>query len=119
MWETLQVATHVHAGNAWLVTGGLGGLGTLIACWGRKRGAAWTWLVGRNGHTTAGKARLAAPGWATAVCILQADVACAESNRWALQRREAIGTPPLRCAVHAAGELQACLPRLVSITLVL
>jgi NADPH:quinone reductase-like Zn-dependent oxidoreductase/NAD(P)-dependent dehydrogenase (short-subunit alcohol dehydrogenase family)/acyl carrier protein len=90
---------------AYLITGGLGGLGLSVARWMVERGARHLALVGRSDPPTAARAAIRAMEEAGAeVHALQADVARPEDVADLLARIEA-RMPPLRGVVHAAAVL--------------
>jgi nucleoside-diphosphate-sugar epimerase/acyl carrier protein len=88
----------------YLITGGLGSLGLVVAQWLVERGARHLVLVGRRGPGAAAQAALAE--WerlGVQVRVRQADVAQAEEVQALL---ESLGAqPPLRGIIHAAGVL--------------
>ena len=93
----------VRADAAYLVTGGLGGLGLAAAGWLVDAGARHLVLLGRRPPSVAAEAQLA--GWreqGVQVQVEQADVADAAALAAVLQRVDATGAP-LRGIVHAAG----------------
>lgn len=96
--------------GAWLITGGMGGLGQLSAQWAALCGATQLLLVdGRAGVAGAAAALALLASRGCAVTVARGDVATAECAR-------AAGTGWLACAggallqgaLHAAGVLQAC-----------
>jgi len=95
--------------GAWLITGGMGGLGRLCAQWAALCGAAHLLLV--DAAAGALPAVLAAPGGLpTAVTVARGDVATREGARAAGGGRQAPCGLALQGVVHAAGVLQACCP---------
>jgi acyl transferase domain-containing protein/acyl-CoA synthetase (AMP-forming)/AMP-acid ligase II/acyl carrier protein len=96
----------IRADGAYLVTGGLGGLGSSVAGWLARHGAGHLVLVGRSGAATvaqqAAVAALQAGG--TRVTVVRADVADRAQVARLLADLAASGTP-LRGIVHAAGLL--------------
>ena len=89
-------------GGSYLITGGLGGLGFLVACWMIERGARHLILLGRTGAGEPIRAKLAELEAAGAsVQVVAGDVTDA------IQVARAVAdTPyPLRGIVHAAGVL--------------
>ncbi|MBM4094743.1 MAG: SDR family NAD(P)-dependent oxidoreductase, partial [Planctomycetes bacterium] len=96
----------VHADAAYLVTGGLGGLGLHVARYLVERGARCLVLCGRGGPATAEQfealERLRAMG--ARVEVIRADLSRRDDVRRVLEtiRRE---MPPLRGVIHAAGVL--------------
>jgi SAM-dependent methyltransferase/acyl carrier protein len=103
--ETGLAAPRFRSDSAYLITGGLGGLGLCVAQWMVRRGAGSLALLGRRPPTGAALdavRELRAAG-ARVECF-EADVADAVSLQNAL-RRMAEAMPPLRGIVHAAGTL--------------
>jgi NAD(P)-dependent dehydrogenase (short-subunit alcohol dehydrogenase family)/acyl carrier protein len=93
----------LHADATYLVTGGFGGLGLLVAKWMAQRGARHIALVGRNPDISApGVRELESLG--ARVIPLAADVADEEAMRAHLAKLVATA-PPLRGIVHAAAAL--------------
>ena len=95
----------VRADGAYLITGGLGGLGLEVARWLHEQGAGLVALLGRNEadeHATAGIAALRKDG--AGVLTVRADVTREADLRRALDTIEQQGKP-LRGLVHAAGVL--------------
>jgi len=87
---------------SYLITGGLGGLGLLVAGWMVERGARHLILMGRSGPNEAARAeiaRMAAAG--ASVTVAQGDVTSAEQ----LARAVGDAPHPLRGIIHAAGVL--------------
>ncbi|SEL14067.1 myxalamid-type polyketide synthase MxaE and MxaD [Stigmatella aurantiaca] len=97
---------------AYLVTGGLGGLGLKVAKWLVERGARHLMLLGRSGASGAGDAASARRregieslrALGASVTTLAADVADREKMA-ALLRETAATLPPLRGVIHAAALL--------------
>ncbi len=90
---------------SYLITGGLGGLGLLVAEWMVKQGALHLMLMGRRGVSEETKAKLATLGEKGAhIQILKGDVSKSEDLASALDRAKET-MPPLRGIVHAAGVL--------------
>src|SRR5581483_446136 len=95
----------VRADATYLITGGLGALGQVVAEWLVEQGARSLVLVGRGAPSARAAAtveRLRAAG--ARVTIAQADVSRAEAGE-ALLREIGRTLPPLRGIVHAAGVL--------------
>ena len=101
---------------AYLITGGLGDLGLLMADWLGNRGARRVILLGRTKVPAAGDGGTADPATRrrlTAIRALQRrgvtvetaaiDVGSAEAVQQFLAAREADGAPPIRGVIHAAG----------------
>lgn len=94
-----------HADSTYLITGGLGGLGLLVADWMVKRGAKHLVLVGRSNASPSVKNQLKALEQAGAkVIIAQADVSIAAQIAQVLTDIEQ-SLPPLRGIIHSAGVL--------------
>ena len=99
------VPAAVRADATYLITGGLGALGQVVAEWLVEQGARSLVLVGRGAPSARAAAtveRLRAAG--ARVTIAQADVSRAEAVE-ALLREIGRTLPPLRGIVHAAGVL--------------
>ncbi|OZV75710.1 hypothetical protein CA850_28135 [Micromonospora echinospora] len=95
----------VRADGAYLITGGLGGLGLHVARWLVDRGARALVLVGRSGVTDANRADVAALRDAGArVEVVRADIARPDEVTRLVDEVTAT-LPPLRGVVHAAGVL--------------
>ncbi|MFT4978102.1 MAG: acyl transferase domain-containing protein/acyl carrier protein, partial [Myxococcota bacterium] len=96
-------APTLHADRAYLITGGLGGLGLSAASWLVHGGAGHLILVGRRGITT--------PEQAAAVAALEQDgatvtIAAADvADPVAMQAVLASASAPLAGVIHAAGVL--------------
>ena len=91
--------------GAYLITGGLGGLGLRVARFLVERGAGHLVLLGRRGATPESRHPINALEQAGAtVTVIQADVADREQLARALTEIEQ-STPPLRGIIHAAGML--------------
>jgi acyl transferase domain-containing protein/NAD(P)-dependent dehydrogenase (short-subunit alcohol dehydrogenase family)/phospholipid N-methyltransferase len=90
---------------AYLVTGGLRGLGLLTARWLAERGARHLALIGRSQPSPAAQEAIQALQAAgVQVLALQGDVAVEADVRRLLAQVQA-GLPPLRGVIHAAGLL--------------
>ncbi len=95
----------VRPDAAYLITGGLGGLGLLTARWLVARGARHLVLMGRRGADAHAQAEIAAMEQAGArVLAVRGDVAQADAVA-AVLARCAAELPPLRGIVHSAGVL--------------
>ncbi|MCL4267599.1 MAG: type I polyketide synthase [Anaerolineae bacterium] len=91
--------------GAYLITGGLGGLGLTLARWLAEQGARHLVLVGRRGVTAEAQAAITAiEQMGTAVTVLAADITQAEQVTAVLSHIQA-NMPPLRGIIHAAGVL--------------
>jgi NADP-dependent 3-hydroxy acid dehydrogenase YdfG/acyl carrier protein len=91
--------------STYLITGGLGGLGLLVAQWMVEQGARHLVLVGRRGPNDAVRSQLKELEQAGAfVVVAQADVSEAEQVARVLFEIEQ-SLPPLRGIIHAAGVL--------------
>jgi acyl transferase domain-containing protein/acyl carrier protein len=89
--------------GAYLITGGLGGLGLEVAGWLAAEGARTLVLVGRHAPSPAAAARIAdLEARGARVIVAQVDVARRADAAALLERLEA-EWPPLRGVVHAAG----------------
>jgi acyl transferase domain-containing protein/NADPH:quinone reductase-like Zn-dependent oxidoreductase/acyl carrier protein len=97
----------------YLVTGGLGGLGLLVAAWLADSGARNIVLLGRNPpDAAAGEHITSLEGAGVRVLAVQADVAEADDVRRALGAIQG-QLPPLRGVIHAAGVIDdGLLPQL-------
>ncbi|MEG4836966.1 type I polyketide synthase [Microcoleus sp. B9-D4] len=95
----------LHSDGTYLITGGLGGLGLLVAQWLVERGAKHLVLLSRSGFNPSASERLEKLEQAGAcVKIVQADV----SDNKQLDRvwsEIELFSPPLRGIIHAAGVL--------------
>ncbi|MGZ9226513.1 MAG: SDR family NAD(P)-dependent oxidoreductase, partial [Anaerolineales bacterium] len=91
---------------SYLITGGFGGLGLVLARWMAENGARHLVLVGRSEPSmTARTAIKAIDELGTQVMIAQVDVAVAEQMADVFHRIEEFGLPPLRGVFHLAGVL--------------
>lgn len=89
--------------GSYLITGGLGGLGLLVAGWLAEQGAKHLVLVGRSAPSTTAQAFLAQLRQrGVAVQVIQADV----SQAAAVAHMLASCAKPLRGIIHAAGLLR-------------
>ncbi|HJV97058.1 MAG TPA: SDR family NAD(P)-dependent oxidoreductase, partial [Albitalea sp.] len=95
----------LRADASYLVTGGFGGLGLLVAKWLAERGARHIALLGRHLPSDAADVQ-AIEALGAQVIALAADVADEDAMRGALARL-AKQAPPLRGIVHAAAALSA------------
>ena len=98
-------AISFRADATYLVTGGFGGLGLLVARWMAERGARHIALLGRHPEMDSDGVR-AAQALGAEVLALQGDVADEASMRVALDALAA-QAPPLRGIMHAAAALSA------------
>ena len=90
---------------SYLITGGLGGLGLLVAEWMVEQGARHLMLMGRRGVSEETKAKLATLEEKGArIQILKGDVSKSEDLASALAGAKET-MPPLRGIIHAAGVL--------------
>lgn len=93
------------ADNSYMVTGGLGGLGSLVAHWMVERGARNVILVGRNAPGPEAADRITdMERWGAQVTVIKADISDANRVAEILDDIEA-ALPPLRGIIHAAGLL--------------
>ena len=91
------------SGN-WLITGGLGSLGSLTANWLSEHGQQSLTLVGRTGKASADAkdlTKLISGSCNGAVTVVAADIATAEAAKTVC----AVGSQPLSGLVHASGVL--------------
>ncbi|MDI1279617.1 beta-ketoacyl reductase, partial [Methylobacter sp.] len=90
---------------SYLISGGLGDLGLLVAAWMAEHGAGHLVLAGRRGVTPATEAKIRAITQAGAeVSVFQADISKPEQTARMLAELERT-LPPLRGIIHAAGVL--------------
>jgi acyl transferase domain-containing protein/acyl carrier protein len=95
--------------GAFLVTGGLGGIGLSIASWLVQNGAMHVFLLGRSDATASAEERikeLAANG--AEITVLKADISVAKELQTAIAKIDAAGVK-LRGVFHAAGVLDDAL----------
>jgi acyl transferase domain-containing protein/acyl carrier protein len=99
----------VDARAAYLITGGLGGLGLAFADWLVRQGARHVWLLGRNapGERTL-QAITALRGLGAEVVTVAADVADAAAIAELMNAIAERGAP-LKGVLHAAGVQSSCL----------
>jgi acyl transferase domain-containing protein/surfactin synthase thioesterase subunit len=91
------------AAGAYLITGGLGGIGLRAAHWMVERGARYLVLLGRRGASEQAQATVRALERAGArVQLVQADVSDMEAMARVFEEL-ASAAPPLRGILHAAG----------------
>jgi acyl transferase domain-containing protein/NAD(P)-dependent dehydrogenase (short-subunit alcohol dehydrogenase family)/SAM-dependent methyltransferase/acyl carrier protein len=103
--ELRRQPIEIHRDATYLVTGGLGGLGMLVADWLISRGAANLVLVGRSGPTPEAQAQLKVMADKGAnVAVIQGDISIADDITRIL-KQVAETLPPLRGIIHAAGVL--------------
>ena len=96
----------IRGDGAYLITGGLGGLGLAVARWLVEQGAGQVVLMGRGTPGDAAGAFIAElNGAAATVCVVRGDVGNAEDARRVLAGITG-GPLPLRGIIHAAGVLQ-------------
>jgi NAD(P)-dependent dehydrogenase (short-subunit alcohol dehydrogenase family)/acyl carrier protein len=103
--ETAVFDNKIKPDVTYLITGGLGDLGLLVADWLVKQGASHLTLLGRSAPSEAARLainKLEEAG--TAVFIAQADVSQAKQLERILQEM-AQSMPPLQGVIHAAGIL--------------
>ncbi len=105
-WRPCAIgAPALRSDASYLITGGLGGLGLLIAGWMIEHGARHLLLLGRHGPTPAARetiARLMAKG--AAISVARGDVSI-ETELSAVLAKAALEMPALRGIIHAAGTL--------------
>ncbi|MEK8016255.1 MAG: SDR family NAD(P)-dependent oxidoreductase [Candidatus Parabeggiatoa sp.] len=103
--DTMDKSRLFRTDSTYLITGGLGSLGLLIASWMVKQGAKHLVLVGRSGANPSVKSQLKALEQAGAeVVVARADVSIATQIARVLADIEQ-SKPPLRGIIHAAGVL--------------
>ncbi len=101
--DTMDKSLLFRTDSTYMITGGLGSLGLLIAGWMVKQGAKHLVLVGRSGANPNVKSQLKALEQAGAeVIVAGADVSIATQIAQVLADIE---QPPLRGIIHAAGVL--------------
>jgi NAD(P)-dependent dehydrogenase (short-subunit alcohol dehydrogenase family)/acyl carrier protein len=98
-------ALRLHADATYLVTGGFGGLGLLVARWLVEQGARHIALLGRHPDPDASGVR-ALEALGASVHSLSGDVSDATAMAASLQRL-AKAVPPLRGVLHLAADLSA------------
>jgi NAD(P)-dependent dehydrogenase (short-subunit alcohol dehydrogenase family)/acyl carrier protein len=107
--ETSQEPVTLRSDATYLISGGLGGLGLLVARWMVSRGARHLVLLGRRGATPAVERELNEIELAGArVVVARTDIADACQVARRLDEIEQL-LPPLRGVVHAAGTLDDAL----------
>ncbi len=103
--ETWKASGQIREDATYLITGGLGGLGLVVARWLAAQGARTLVLVGRRGVTgTAGEVVHDLEQQGVRVVVARADVSRDEDVGRLLEEIEG-SLPPLRGIVHAAGVL--------------
>jgi acyl transferase domain-containing protein/NADPH:quinone reductase-like Zn-dependent oxidoreductase/acyl carrier protein len=101
----LETATLIRADGTYLITGGLGGLGLLVAQWLVDKGARHLVLLGRSAASDAAQAAIKVMEQAGARAVVaQADVSSADQVAKVLTDIRT-SMPPLRGVIHAAGVL--------------
>jgi NAD(P)-dependent dehydrogenase (short-subunit alcohol dehydrogenase family) len=98
-------APALRSDGSYLITGGLGGLGLLIAGWMVEHGARHLVLLGRHAPTPAAREtidRLTANG--ATISVAQGDVSV-ETDLSVLLKKVTLEMPALRGIIHAAGAL--------------
>ncbi|MCI0580809.1 MAG: type I polyketide synthase, partial [Chloroflexi bacterium] len=99
-------AVAIHADSTYLVAGGFGGLGLLVAEWLVAKGARHLLLAGRSGAVGPAEERVAAlRQQGVRVLAVQADIA-QEADVLDLLQQAADHLPPIRGIVHVAGIVQ-------------
>ena len=103
--ESQTEAIVVRSEATYLITGGLGGLGLLMAQWLVSRGARHLALMGRSGAAEATKETLKELEQAGAqIEVIQGDVSQSEQIAQAFEQIDRT-LPPLRGVIHSAGVL--------------
>ncbi len=94
----------IYPDATYLITGGLRGLGLLVAEWMVEKGARHLVLMGRSGANEAAQQAIAAmEAKGTQVVVVQGDVSREADVTRALQAAQSL--PPLRGIIHSAGVL--------------
>ncbi len=102
---SLSQPVQLNRNSTYLITGGLGGLGLVIAQWLVQQGVKHLVLVGRTGATASAKQTLEQLEKAGAqVIVKQADVSQREEIAAVITEIDA-SLPPLRGIIHAVGVL--------------
>ena len=116
--EPVREPLRCRTDAAYLVTGGLGALGLLMATWLADHGARRILLAGRTplpprsewddpGVDAPSRRRISAirqlEGRGVAVDVLTLDIGSAQDVRGMLAARDRVGAPPVRGVIHAAG----------------
>jgi microcystin synthetase protein McyG len=102
-----QKPARLEADATYLITGGLGGIGLLVAQWMAKRGAKHLVLLGRSSPNDAVKETLRElKEMGTQVVVLQADVSIEEQLTYVLTHIKTF-MPSLKGIIHAAGLYEA------------
>ncbi|ACB52427.1 probable polyketide synthase [Crocosphaera subtropica ATCC 51142] len=92
--------------GTYLITGGLGGLGLLVAQWMVEKGARNLVLMGRNQPNTTQKQKIQAlKALGANIVIAQGDISDKEQLAVILQNIETSSPAPLKGIIHAAGVL--------------
>jgi NADPH:quinone reductase-like Zn-dependent oxidoreductase/acyl carrier protein len=103
---TTQMPLSLREGSTYLITGGLGGLGLLVARWMVERGAKHLVLVGRSHPSDSAQRQLKELEAAGAdVIVKQADVSEYESMAQVLAYIKQ-SLPPLAGVIHSVGVLE-------------
>jgi phthiocerol/phenolphthiocerol synthesis type-I polyketide synthase D len=92
----------VRADGSYIITGGLGGLGTVVTRWLVERGAGRIVLNGRSEPSEAQREYMAGLGEGTEVVFVAGDIATADVAERLVAAAEETGRP-LRGLVHGAG----------------
>ncbi|MEH2162866.1 MAG: type I polyketide synthase [Nostoc sp.] len=103
----VKKSLRLKADATYLITGGFGGIGLLLAQWMVEHGAKHLVLVGRSQPNEAAQATLRTlEETGTEVVVVQADVSVKEQVADLLTQIK-ISLPPLRGVIHAAGIYEA------------
>lgn len=105
--KIVKKSLQLKADATYLITGGLGGIGLLVAQWMVEHGAKHLVLVGRSKPNEAAQATLRAlEETGTQVVVVQADIS-QEEQVTSLLTQIKTSVPPLRGVIHAAGIYEA------------
>ena len=94
-----------RADGKWVVTGGLGSLGSLVSSWLSQHGANDLALVGRNGKIPTSNKQVAEMLTVTGQSALVSIIKCDLANQEDAQLQAMLSGQPLQGVVHASGTL--------------